>query len=159
MHKHILVAIDGSDCGFAALEEAGRLAKGLDAELTIATVCERPPTFAETEYGWEVPEDAYLMVHQAETAAAKKLLAAASERIAPMGVRYSTTLVDATTAYEGILRVAEEGGADLIVMGSHGRRGLQKLLMGSQAAKVLALSPVPLLVVKQNGGRTEAPSA
>lgn len=158
MHKKILVAIDGSDCSFAALEEAGRLAKGLGAELTIATVCERPPTFAESEFGWEVPEDAYMMVHEAETAAAKKLLAAASERVAAMGVRYSTRLVDATTAYEGILQAAEDG-ADLIVMGSHGRRGLQKLLLGSQAAKVLALSPVPLLVVKMNGSPSVATAA
>jgi len=151
MHKNILVAIDGSACGFAALEEACALAKGLDAQLSVVTVCERPPGFADSEFGWQVPEDAYLAVHDAETAAAQRLLANASQRIAPQGVRYSTHLLDAVTAYEGILSAAEQFDADLIVMGSHGRRGLQRLLLGSQAAKVLALSRQPLLVVKLDG--------
>lgn len=156
MHKKILAAIDGSDCSFAALDEAARLAKGLDAELTIVTVCERPPTFAQSEFGWEVPEDAYMIMQEAETKAAKKLLEAASARTASLGVRHSTQIVDAMTAYEGIIKAAEAAGADLIVMGSHGRRGLQKLLLGSQAAKVLALSPVPLMVVKLEANRSAA---
>jgi len=158
MHKNILVAIDGSDCSFAALDEASALATGLGAQLSVVTVCERPPSFAESEFGWELPEDAYLAVHEAETAAAKRLLATASQRIAPRGVRYSTHLLDAVTAHEGILSAAEQFDADLIVMGSHGRRGLQRLLLGSQAAKVLALSRQPLLVVKINGTGTAAPS-
>ena len=64
------------------------------------------------------------------------------------GVTVSTAVIEAHAIYRGILETASSVGADLIVMGSHGRRGLEKLVLGSVAAQVLAHAHLPILVVR-----------
>ncbi len=85
-------------------------------------------------------------------AASRQMAAQAFERIAKVadaqGVPCETLVVEHPQAAAGIVEAAESTGANLIAMGSHGRSGLAKLVLGSVATKVLQLSPVPVLIVK-----------
>ena len=65
-----------------------------------------------------------------------------------MGIEITTTLVEGHAIYKGILETATQIGADLIVMGSHGRKGLEKLILGSVTSQVLSHAHLPVLVVR-----------
>jgi len=145
MYTQILVATDGTEIATKAVRQAGELAKAFGARLTIVTVTEQAPTFAAPELGWSVPASVYDDIREGNVVASRKLLEAA---LAEAGVPAETVHVENQLPYEGILGTASRIGADLIVMGSHGHRGLQRLLLGSQASKVLSLAEVPVLVVK-----------
>lgn len=152
MYANILVGTDGSDLAGLALDHAVELAKRLGAKLTIVTVSDSLPAFDPSEIGWGVPNAALDNLRAAATEQGKRILAAAGERASTTGMTANLLQIESVPPYEGILTTAKEIGADLIVVASHGRRGLGRLILGSQANKVLALSDVPVLVVK---GRPE----
>ncbi|MDF3823495.1 universal stress protein, partial [Leptospira sp. 96542] len=86
----------------------------------------------------------------AAEAEAKEALAAAQAALDAAGVHDVQTQVARSHAiWRGIIEVAQTQGADLIVMGSHGRRGLEKLVLGSVAQRVLTHSPLPVLIVRE----------
>lgn len=149
MFKQILVATDGSELGDKALAMALTLGKTGGGNVTVLTVSD--PVTSVMGAGGFGTFDASAMVDQLEQAyrtGADRILAAARETAAAQGMTITTLyLPDHLTAH-GIVETAIERGNDLIVMGSHGRRGLGRLLLGSQAAEVLSHSPVPVLVVK-----------
>src|SRR5690606_23024420 len=85
---------------------------------------------------------------EAQEKSAREMLQRAATRAADQGVIAKTVLVDNSFAAEGIVATANEVGAELIIMGSHGRRGLNRLLLGSQTCNVLAHTKLPVLVTR-----------
>ena len=148
MPSRILVPIDGSPAALEALRVAATMARAFSARLRIITVPRRflPPP--EEALAWESRDDALSTIQEAELRRAQQILDDAAAGLKGSGPDCTTAIVDAEEPYEGILAEAASMGADLIVMGSHGRRGLHRLLLGSQATKVIALSAAPVLVCK-----------
>ncbi|RRD57376.1 universal stress protein [Comamonadaceae bacterium OH2545_COT-014] len=144
MFKHILVPVDGSATALAAVEKAAAVAKAFGSEVTAIYVIDPYPftgVGAEFAYG----QDQYL---SAATAEANAAIGAVASQMSAAGVPVQTRVVESHSAWRGILEAAESAGADLIVMGSHGRRGLEKLVLGSVAQRVLANAKLPVLVVR-----------
>lgn len=149
MYARILIATDGSDLADRALDHGLQLAKLAGSEVTVVTVTE-PATVIGGGYATvagtvidPVPE-----LIEAQDKAARELLARAAKRAADQGVTVKTVLVDNSFPAEGIVATAAEVGAELIIMGSHGRRGLNRLLLGSQTNNVLAHTKLPVLVTR-----------
>jgi nucleotide-binding universal stress UspA family protein len=151
MYANILVGTDGSDLAALALDHAAALARQLNAKLTIVTVTDTLPAFDPSEIGWGVPNAALDNLRVAANEQGKRILETACERAKAAGTTADPLQIEGVPPYEGILTTAREIDADLIVVASHGRRGLGRLILGSQASKILALSEVPVLVVKAKG--------
>ena len=88
------------------------------------------------------------LIYSAATAEANTALDAARKAMTEAGVSVTTVVGEGHAVHDGIVRALESTGADLIVMGSHGRRGLEKLVLGSVTQRVLGLVHVPVLVVR-----------
>lgn len=148
MYKHILVATDGSELSLKGLEHGLALATSLGAEVTILTVS--LPMHRETMQAAQLAglEDAAARYDQQLENFANERFAFVEERAQDYGIQVSLVHeIDASPA-ETIVRVAKQKDCDLIVMSSHGRRGVQKLLLGSQTSEVLVKSSVPVLVIR-----------
>jgi nucleotide-binding universal stress UspA family protein len=144
MYKHILIATDGSELAEKAVAAGLGLAKGLGAKATAVSVSE-PWAIARTCHGTVgVPFDAY---ENAAAGVAAKALASARRLASELGVECATVHIKEHTT-EGILQAAANRGCDLIVMASHGRRGVSRLILGSHATRVLTNSSVPVLICK-----------
>ena len=144
MYKQILVPVDGSQTALAALRHAVGLARAFQAELFVVHVIDIYP-FLGVGTDTAVGQAEYL---SAANANAEGALRAALAIVEAAGVPCESATVEGHAAEEGILQAAGTCDADLIVMGSHGRRGISRLILGSQASKVLAHSAIPVLVVK-----------
>lgn len=149
MYKHILIATDGSDVAKKGVEHGLALAKSLGARATVVMVSEPFPVLAgASSAGW-VPSPAdYERFLEANNAYAKEVLDAAAAAGTAQGVTVETRHIPDSPPAPTIVEVAKKAGCDLIVMGSHGRRGLGRLFLGSQTSEVLAHTPVPVLVVR-----------
>ncbi len=149
MYGHILVATDGSDLAARALDHALRLAKELGSAVTIVTVTE-PAGLVGGGYAAVAGTafDPLPELIEAQETAAKGLLKKAEETAKAAGIEVKTVHVDDSFPADGIIATANSVGADLIVMGSHGRRGLGRLLLGSQTNNVLAHTTLPVLVTR-----------
>lgn len=149
MYQNILVATDGSDAAGRALDQALVLARLLGSRVTVITVTE-PSALIGAGYAGIIGTivDPFPELLKALDEAADALLADASNKAKSAGVTVTTSVVADSFPAEGITSKATEIGADLIVMGSHGRRGLGRLLLGSQTSNVLAHSKVPVLVTR-----------
>jgi nucleotide-binding universal stress UspA family protein len=145
MFKHILIATDGSELAGQAVSQALELAGLIGASVTAVTVTEPWTAVVTGEAALGFPRAEYER-SAAESAAA--VLGRVAEQAKAAGIACAGVHVKDHFADEGIIGVAKEKGCDLIVMASHGRRGLAKLLLGSVASKVLTHSPVPVLVVR-----------
>jgi nucleotide-binding universal stress UspA family protein len=146
MYKHILAATDGALLGTHAVEHAATLARAFGATMTIVTVTPHPPSFATAEVGWSVPADVFEQIRKANADKSKAILQVA--RALVDGVTVQTLHIEDRRPYEGILEAVEQVGADLAVMGSNSHRGVDRLILGSQVAKVLNLIKIPVLIVK-----------
>lgn len=149
MYARILIATDGSDLADRALDRGLELAKLAGSEVTIVTVTEPAAIIGggyATVAGTVV--DPLPELIEAQNKGARELLERAAKRAADQGVTARTVLVDNSFPAEGIVRAAADIDAQLIVMGSHGRRGLNRLLLGSQTNNVLAHTKVPVLVTR-----------
>ncbi|MBN9309955.1 MAG: universal stress protein [Devosia sp.] len=149
MYSHILVAVDGSDLAGRALDHALQLAKALGSQVTVVTVTE-PAALVGGGYG-AVAGTAYDPIPElieAQEQGAKALLAKAVETAKAAGIDAKTAYVSDSFPAEGIISTANDIKADLIVMGSHGRRGFGRLLLGSQTNNVLAHTTIPVLVTR-----------
>lgn len=145
MYKNILVPTDGSALSHRTIRDAAQLAKKLGATLTGFHVA---PTYHIEIYTDYVPPD--MITPQQHTANAKKTAARHLEVVkkaaAANGVRSTGYYVMSDAPADAIVKGARKYKCDLIYMGSHGRSGLTKLLLGSQTSKVLAHSRIPVLV-------------
>lgn len=143
MFQHILVPVDGSQTSNSAVGKATGMAKAFNAKLTLVSVIDNYP-FAG------VGDIAYGQVEYTEAAMANanRALNAAEELVEGAGLKADRRVIEEHVIHEGILHTAKELGVDLIVMGSHGRHGLEKLLLGSVATRVLERSHVPVMVIR-----------
>ncbi len=144
MFSRVLLPTDGSDVSIAATDAAIAMAKMANAPLHAVYVVEPYPF---TGIGSSRPagfDDYMAASRETGVVAFKRIVKAAVAQ----GVQCETLIVEHPQAAAGIVEAARSIGANLIVMGSHGRSGVAKLVLGSVAIKVLQLSPVPVLIVK-----------
>jgi nucleotide-binding universal stress UspA family protein len=149
MYTRIVAGIDGSELATKALRHALTLAKEMGARLFVVTSTE--PSIVVAPGAEMIAINTGEFIAELEAAKAKSAKAALEDAVAlakESGVTIETSHIASSIAADAILNTAKQQGADLIVMGSHGRRGLGRLLLGSQAAEVLARSTIPVLVVK-----------
>lgn len=145
MFTHILLPTDGSALSEAAIDKGIRFAKGLGARVTV--VCAVPELDFFT-YETEIPKDVKEKSRQQSHERAEQYLAWASRRAKEHGVPCATVCTTDDQPHAAIIRTAEEKGCDLIMMASHGRKGVRGLLIGSETQKVLTLSKIPVLVYR-----------
>ncbi|KKB07759.1 universal stress protein [Devosia chinhatensis] len=149
MFTSLLVAIDGSDLAEKALDAAIGLAKAQKSPLLIVTATDPVGSgYGSGGFGTIDAGPILAKLDESYAQAAQTLLASAHIRAETAGIATQTLHVPHQRPAEAILSTAVDRGIDTIVMGSHGRRGLARLLLGSQAAEVLARSPIPVLIVK-----------
>ena len=144
-YKHLLVPVDESPMSYAAAEQALSLAKDLNCPVTIMSVIAVDPFVGVDFYKVAPAITDYFM--QAEQNAQNRL-AEIQQSFSREGISVDTKIIRGVAASEGIVHIANEIGADLIIMGSHGRTGVKKMMLGSVAQNVLTQSPVPVLIVK-----------
>ncbi|NHB57439.1 universal stress protein [Acinetobacter sp. 194] len=145
-YKNILVPVDDSPISYAAVEHAEKIAKAFGSKVTVMCVLSVDPLMSVDFY--KVAPAITQHVLEAETNA-KGRLDDIKQTLTGHGVAVETIIIRSVPTATGILNVAEEIHADLIVMGSHGRKGLKKLVLGSVAQEVLGLSQRPVLIIKQ----------
>jgi nucleotide-binding universal stress UspA family protein len=148
MYEHILIATDGSELARKAELTGLTLAKSLNARATAVTVTEPWDPMSMAELAERHVPNPVADFDAAVANAANRILWRVGEAAKKTGVGCATVHVKDRHPAEGIIETAKERGCDLIVMASHGRRGISKLLLGSQATKVVTLSPVPVLVCR-----------
>lgn len=148
LYQHILVPTDGSTLSKKAIKSAVRLAAALGARVTGAFII--PPMVSPmyTEGMMYMPAIAPARQRAAAKKAGAKALAEVEIMAKVAGVPYGSVLLAADTPWEGVLKAAKSKRCDLIVMASHGRRGLSGLLLGSETTKVLTHSKIPVLVCR-----------
>ena len=144
MYKRILVPTDGSDITSKAVQSAIAMAKLTGAEVFALAVKEPFPYSAISEMQ-PVPPQEFLDAQERVAAARVKAVA---EAAATAGMSCQAHSVEGLHPWEAILDHGKAQGCDLIVMASHGRRGMSALLLGSETQKVLTHSTVPVLVVR-----------
>ena len=144
MFKRILVPTDGSDITTKAVQTAITLAKEQGATLATISVKEPFPYSAISEMQPVPPQEFYDAQERIAAARVKAVVDAASAA----GVAGSGHTVEALHPWEAILDHAKSQQCDLIVMASHGRRGVAALLLGSETSRVLTHSEIPVLVIK-----------
>jgi len=147
MFKHILVPTDGSDFSNKAVSTAARLAHALQAKLLLLHVRSPIESPHHVEGGALTHLGGEIVMEEIEDEE-RRLLDASLEIAAANKAAAETAFVAGYSTFDAIIRIAQEQHCDLIVMASHGRRGLSSLLIGSETQKVLAHTTVPVLVVR-----------
>ncbi len=147
MYKHILVPTDGSKLSIKAAKQAVKLAKSLGAKITGFYAA---PEFSTTYYG-----DGYILRAPSAKAQedyakkqARKFLSIVEVEASAEQVPCEAFHVLSDSPYEAIIDAAKKKKCDLIFMASHGRRGLEGLVLGSETQKVLIHSKIPVLVCR-----------
>ena len=145
MFKHILLPTDGSELSAAAIQQGIRFAKSIGAKVTGLCVM---PLQQMLFYDMVIPREAFAQTTQPWKELAETYLAAIEKEAKKAGVECDVVYERSDSPYEVIIRVAEQNGCDLIMMASHGRRGVKALLIGSETQKVLTHSRIPVLVYR-----------
>lgn len=147
MHKKILLPTDGSDFSRNAMGQAMAFAKALDAKVIGLHVV--PAFHMPWVEGDLMPTSTMLKkrVDEEHTAKAKQVLEIVEASAKKAGVDCQCMVGINDTIYEEIIGTAEKQGCDLIIMASHGHRGMTALLLGSETAKVLTHTKLPVLVL------------
>jgi len=148
MYKHILVPTDGSKLSMAAVRTATRLAKEVGAKITSVYVMApfSPPMESEAVAfypAFSMGEFEKVTRQNADEALAQVQAVADAAKVSADGIA-----VRGPSPWKSIIATAKSKKADLIVMASHGRRGLEALLIGSETQKVLTHSKIPVLVCR-----------
>jgi nucleotide-binding universal stress UspA family protein len=155
MYHRILVPTDGSDTAERGLAEAIALAQGTDATLVLLHVV-RETTLVMDGMSMAYYNDVIDLLLKAGSEMVDK----AARRVAEAGLACETTVVDAHAgaAWETIVDEAAKSRCDLIVMGTHGRRGLKRLTLGSDAELVVRHAPVPVMLVNSSAAGERSPA-
>jgi nucleotide-binding universal stress UspA family protein len=141
--KHILIATDGSELAMKAVGQGLTLARALGAKATAITVTEAWPSPAPAG---SQPGEAERRYEEASVSSAARVLSQVADMARKTGIACETLHVKNRPVADGILETAKATGADVIVMATHGRRGLGRLLIGSEAQKVMAAAQIPVLI-------------
>jgi nucleotide-binding universal stress UspA family protein len=144
MFKRILVPTDGSDITLKAIDTALALAKSVGAQLYTISVKEPFPYSAISEMQPTPPQEFF----DAQERIAAKRVQAVVDLSSAASVSCQAVTVEALHPWEAIIDHAKRMDCDLLVMASHGRRGVSALLLGSETQKVLTHSKVPVLIVR-----------
>ncbi len=149
MFKHILVPVDGSEPSQLALAEAIKLAKSSGATLNLMHVVDEFVIGPATDASY-MSTAYYADVIAALRESGRQILDRAEAAVKQAGVELKSTFVETfgRRVAELVVERATQWPADLIVMGTHGRRGIRRLVMGSDAEWVLRSTPVPVLMVR-----------
>lgn len=147
MFQHILVPTDGSRFSNKAVATAARLAYALRAKLLVLHVRSPIESPHHVEGGALATLGGEKVLQEIEDEE-RKLLDAALKTAAADGTAAQTAFIAGYSTYDAIIRIAREQHCDLIVMASHGRRGISELLIGSETQKVLTHTTIPVLVVR-----------
>jgi len=147
MYKRIAVAVDGSKTSDMALDEAIKLSSEMDSTLLLLHVCEELPVMWEPD-GMNMAPIQDIMKVVAD--AARALLEKCKERVVGQDIAVETKLVESFGGRLGgvISEEAQKWNADLLVVGTHGRKGFEHLLMGSVAEGVIRTESIPVLLVR-----------
>jgi len=148
VYKNILIATDGSELATQGLSHGLNLAKALNQSATIVTTTHIWPPTAVTDDTGLFMSDSIENFDKLASKEAQIILKSAQEIADKLGVSCEYIHVGNRYPAEGILETVNSKGCDLIVMASHGRRGLKKVLLGSVANEVLVNSNVPVLIVR-----------
>ncbi|MGY8711416.1 universal stress protein [Bradyrhizobium sp. 18BD] len=149
MYANILMSTDGSDVARRGVEHGIALAKALNAKATIVTVTEALPIDfgGGHDSGWVPSQAEFDSFDAACRERAGRVLHEARTMAERSGLSVELLHVPNSHPATAIVETAKSRGCDLIVMASHGRRGLRKLFLGSQTSEVLVNGSVPVLVV------------
>ncbi len=145
MYTHFLIAIDGSELAQAALWQGVALAKKLAAKVTIVNVTEPWTGLMGGDVMVSFPVEEYERVTSKQ---ASEMLANAHNIASAAGLKSERVHIKDSYPADGILETAERHDCDLIVMASHGRRGVSRMLLGSQANNVVTRSTIPVLICR-----------
>lgn len=145
MYQTILVPVDGSETAERGLQEALKLAQVMKSKLHLLNVVDEYPLMVEMASVVNAEE-----LRQSMRQYADGVLAKASQAAGKLGIAAESHRAEITSGRVAsvILSKARELGCDLIVMGTHGRRGLRRLTLGSDAELVVRAAPVPVLLVR-----------
>ena len=148
MYKNVLVPVDGSRLSDKAAKEALGLAKSVGAKLTLFHCVPDFPTPVYAESAIMAAQVTAGQYRKEATKHAEEVLEKIARRFGGPGVKVETLRAVSDLPCDAIISAAGKKKCDLIVMASHGRRGVQALLLGSETSRVLTHSPIPVLVVK-----------
>lgn len=146
MYQRILVPVDGSSSSGQGLAEAIALAKLTGGSLRLVHVIDEPFVALGIDGGTYATADLFRIVRETS----QRVLADASAAAKRAGVAADELLLDSVDGRvcDLVVKAAGDWAADLIVIGTHGRRGFDRLLLGSDAEQILRLAPVPVLLVR-----------
>ena len=146
--KRILVPVDGSSTSKRGLKQAVRLARDQGAKLRLVHVVDEQPVLSVVEAGMDIEDLCKGLVKSG-----RALLERAQREARKLGVDAGTAIHESVSGppAEAILREARKWKADLIVMGTHGRRGLRRVVLGSDAEQVVREATVPVMLVRARG--------
>ena len=149
MYANILLSTDGSDVARKGVKHGIELAKALNAKVTVIAVTEPLPVDYGSGHasGWIPTQEEVDSFNAGRKAFAGMVLDEARAVAEQIGISAELVHIPDAHPATAIIETAKSRGCDLIVMGSHGRRGLRKLFLGSQTSEVLADGSVPVLVV------------
>jgi nucleotide-binding universal stress UspA family protein len=149
LFSKILVPTDGTGLSRGAAAKAIALAKAMNAELVfLHATPEKSRSFMGGEGGAFVNQASQEDLDHESDRLATLFLGALESEAAALGVACSREVAREQAPYEAIIETATRCGCDLIVMASHGRRGIKNLILGSETQKVLTLSKIPVLVFR-----------
>ncbi len=143
MYINILLPTDGSELAGKAVQHGIGLAKCIGAKATVLTVL---PPFHTFTTDTQMIEDTPAQYKARMQKHAEKILGAAAHAAQAAGIACDTIQVEHEHPYRAIIDIAQSKGCDLIVMASHGRRGISAIVLGSETVKVLTHCKVPVLV-------------
>ncbi len=139
MYKHILIPSDGSELSMKGVQHGLGLAKELGAQVTVVVVGQPYPLqSAATVDSWTKGQHDYV----------EEVINKAKAEAKQHGLEVDAYRATNASAADAIIDAADTMTCDLIVMASHGRRGISRLLLGSQTSEVVSHSPIPVLVVR-----------
>ena len=143
-YQKIIVAIDDSEISVNVIHQAAQLAKALNSEITVVEVMALDPYLADTYIRLGQSNDLIERVR----GYVQENLAKAEQKFEELGLTVATQILEGFSVPQEIINAAQNLGADLIIMGSHGRTGFKKFILGSVAQKVLGESHIPVLIVR-----------
>lgn len=149
MYKNILIPTDGSELSEKAIKHGVALAKKLSAKVIFVTVTSPfRSIYSEPEMVVGMTDEYRKFVHAYLTSESTKRLAVANSAAEDGDVSCDAISIEHEDIYQGIIDTAKLKGCDLILMASHGRRGISAIVLGSETVKVLTHSKIPVLVYR-----------